>query len=254
MHDFINGCESSADAAVNANVRKVAGLHQLHELALLKEHQSKPRTLSLAMAMAMASKKKPGCTGGQSKLTARQLALVSAHAQAELKCLKSLPPTSHKWTWGIDIMENDVLASNPMTKTKLHSGYAWSLANGVHNKEWSTTASFPTAVSSAYSPPPTITGIDAHHYSSDDESNHSSHSNTVSNANADHFPAAADANDKAEDNIPHADADAHTMLGQPTASYAAMLWEGKDNASDDADQHTTFQAAMAWLECSTGTG
>jgi len=36
------------------------------------------------------------------------------------------------------------------------------------------------------------------------------------------------------------------MLGQPTASYATMLWEGDDNASDDADQHTTFQAAMAW--------
>jgi len=56
MHDFINGCESSADAAVNANVRKVARLHWLHELALLKELQSKPRTLSLATATA--SKKK----------------------------------------------------------------------------------------------------------------------------------------------------------------------------------------------------
>ena len=76
----------------NANVRKAAGLHQLHELALLKELQSKPRTLSLAMATAL--KKKPGCAGGQSKLTARQSALVSAHAQVELKHLKSLPPTS----------------------------------------------------------------------------------------------------------------------------------------------------------------
>jgi len=36
------------------------------------------------------------------------------------------------------------------------------------------------------------------------------------------------------------------MLGQPTASYAAMLWEGEDDASHDTDQHTTFQAAMAW--------
>jgi len=93
MHDFINGCESSADAAVNVNVRKAAGLHQLHELALLKELQSELRTLS--SAMATASKKKPGCAGGQSKLMASQLALVSAHAQAELERLKSLPPTSH---------------------------------------------------------------------------------------------------------------------------------------------------------------
>jgi len=101
-------------------------------------------------------------------------------------------------------------------------------------------------VSSAYGPPPTITGIDAHHYSSDDGSDHSSHSNTASDADANHFPAAANADDKAEDNIPDANAEAHTLLTQPTASYATMLWEGEDDASDDADQHTTFQAAMAW--------
>jgi len=65
MHDFINGCESSADAAVNANVRKAASLHQLHELALLKELQSEPRTLSSAMATAL--KKKPGRTGEESQ-------------------------------------------------------------------------------------------------------------------------------------------------------------------------------------------
>jgi len=35
-------------------------------------------------------------------------------------------------------------------------------------------------------------------------------------------------------------------LQSSTASYATMLWEGKDNASDDANQHTAFQAAMAW--------
>ena len=49
MHDFINGCESSADAVMNMNVRKAARLHQLHELALLKELQSEPQTLSQAV-------------------------------------------------------------------------------------------------------------------------------------------------------------------------------------------------------------
>jgi len=68
----------------------------------------------------------------------------------------------------------------------------------------------------------------------------------MSDADADHFPTAANAHDKAKDNIPNADADMHTVLSQPTASYAAMLWEGEDDASDDTDQHTTFQAAMAW--------
>jgi len=247
MHDFINGCKSLADAVVNVNVRKAARLHQLHELALLKELESELRTLSLATATA--SKKKPGCAGGQSKLTERQLALVLAHAQAKLEHLKSFPPPP---TSGPGVLTSQRMMfwhlCNPTTKTKLHSGYAQSLANGVHNKEWSITASFPTAVSGAYGPPPTVTGIDAHHYSSDGGSNHSSHSDTVSNADADadHFPTAANANDEAEDNIPEADANMHTMLGQPTASYAAMLWEGKDDASDDADQYTAFQAAMSW--------
>jgi len=38
----------------------------------------------------------------------------------------------------------------------------------------------------------------------------------------------------------------HTVLSQPTAPYAAMLWEGEDDASDDTDQPTAFQAAMTW--------
>ena len=124
-----------------------------------------------------------------------------------------------------------------MTKSKHHSGYAWFLADGVYNKKWSIPANFPTAVSGAYDPPPTITGINAHHYFSDDGSNDSLHSNTVSTADANHFPAAADADDKAKDYIPDADANAHTVLSQPTASYATMLWEGGDDASDDTDQH-----------------
>ena len=51
MHDFINGCESSVDAAMNVNVRKAARLHQLYELTLLKELQSEPQALSQATAL-----------------------------------------------------------------------------------------------------------------------------------------------------------------------------------------------------------
>jgi len=82
---------------------------------------------------------------------------------------------------------------------------------------------------------PTITGIDAGHYFSDDGYDDSSHADTMSAADVNHFPTAANAN-----------ADVHTVLSQPTASYATMLWEGEDDASDDTDQHTAFQAAMAW--------
>jgi hypothetical protein len=155
LHAFIDGCESSADAAINANVRQAAGLQQLHELALLKELQAKPWTLLSAVALAPATKTTPRGTAGPSKLSAvtQQLQHLAAHAQAELEHLKSLPPTSHKWTWGVDITENDVLASNQKTKGKgksHHSGYVWSLPHGVYKKEWSITASIPI-VSAAYS-------------------------------------------------------------------------------------------------------
>jgi hypothetical protein len=126
---------------------------------------------------------------------------LAAHAQAKLEHLKSLLPTSHKWTWGVDITENDVLASNQKTKGKgksHHSGYVWSLPHGVYKKEWSITASIPT-VSAAYSRPPTVTGIDARLYFSDAES---SHADTESNA-----APAADVN--------------------MTASDASMAWQGE---------------------------
>ena len=42
IQDFLNGCESSADAALNANIRKAAGFHALHEHALLKELHAEP--------------------------------------------------------------------------------------------------------------------------------------------------------------------------------------------------------------------
>jgi hypothetical protein len=69
LHAFIDGCESSADAAINANVRQAAGLQWLHELALLKELQAEPQTLLLAVALALATKTTRG-TAGPSKLSA----------------------------------------------------------------------------------------------------------------------------------------------------------------------------------------
>jgi hypothetical protein len=156
---------------------------------------------------------------------------VAGHARAELERLKALPPTSHKWTWGVDITENDIFASNQKTEGKgksHHSGYVRSLPHGVCKKEWSITASTPT-VSAAYSRPPTVTGIDAGLYFSYDESDDSS--DAVSNADSDAAPAPAP--------------DAKT-LGRSTASYAAMVWHGADEASNHADRPTAFQAAMAW--------
>src|SRR6202041_948733 len=81
----------------------------------------------------------------------------------ELDRLKSLPPGSYKWTWGVDITENDVLGANEK-KTKRrgkqqHSGYALSLPDGAKGrKEWSSTPTLSTVVSNAYTQPPTLSG------------------------------------------------------------------------------------------------
>ncbi|KAF8225479.1 hypothetical protein L208DRAFT_1306227, partial [Tricholoma matsutake] len=123
MHNFINGCKSSADAALNANTRQAAGFHRLHELALLKELQA--QTPASAAAMALAASSKASVT--------RQSNRIAAHVKAKLKRLQSLPATSHKWTWGVDLTEKDVLGSNQTTTGKgktLNSGYTYSLPDG----------------------------------------------------------------------------------------------------------------------------
>jgi hypothetical protein len=93
MHSFLSTCESAADAEMNANLRKVAGFHHLHELALLKEIQSKPSKLTLAMALATSSSSK-NIRGAGRQVRPSETEWVSAHAQAELEHLKALPPTS----------------------------------------------------------------------------------------------------------------------------------------------------------------
>jgi len=214
---FVDSCQSSADAALNANVRKAAGLHQLHELALLKELQAEPQALA-------TGSKPPQRAGQSSRRTAvgRKSELVAANAQAELESLKSLPPGSYKWTWGVDITENDVLVANEKNKSRgkrQHSGYGLSLADGAKGrKEWSSTPTVSTVASNACGRPPTVSGNRA------DEPSPPS-------------PAPAPA--------PFPDALPDAEPGQPSASFAAMVCQGKDDASS-ADQPTAFQAAMAW--------
>ncbi|KAF8225766.1 hypothetical protein L208DRAFT_1305072 [Tricholoma matsutake] len=120
MHNFINGCESSADAALNANTRRTAGFHQLHELALLKEltllkelallKELQAQTLASAVATALVASSNASVT--------RQSNHIAAHVKAELEWLQSLPAASHKWTWGVDLTEKDVLGSNQTTMGK----------------------------------------------------------------------------------------------------------------------------------------
>jgi hypothetical protein len=57
---FVDSCQTSADAVLNNNVRKAAGLHQLHELDLLKELQAEPQALAMGY-------KPPQCAGQSSR-------------------------------------------------------------------------------------------------------------------------------------------------------------------------------------------
>src|SRR3981189_1272039 len=84
VHALINGCESSADATVNMNVRKVAGFHQLHELTVLKEPYAKPPALSSTTAMATAT-----------AMAAVALALAPALATATETATATAPPPAH---------------------------------------------------------------------------------------------------------------------------------------------------------------
>ena len=258
---FIDGCQSAADAAMNRNIRKAVGFHRLHELAMFKDLQAESKAESTIL-------KNPGRMGGPSKQTAvaTRSGLVAARAEAELQRLKSLPAT--KWTWGADITKNDVLASNQSTKSKgkkakAHSGYMIPLATGPLGRgEWSTTASIPTGASVAYSRPPTVTGMDAGLYVSDNETSHPDADPNTPDADApdadnltQHTDTAfqavmayasdsdADASDAesyadivgASDAEPDAD-----NLGQPTAtaSQAAMAY-ASDSDESDPDAHNS---------------
>src|SRR6202789_422643 len=136
----------------------------------------------------MASKQKTQGPPGPSKQSAvtrqKQSQLVAAQAQVEPDRLKALLPTSHKWTWGVDITEDEVLRSNERTKSMRkthHSGYARSLDDGIYEKEWSSTATLQTAVSPACSRPPTVTGIDAGPYFANDSSDSEAESDADAN-------------------------------------------------------------------------
>lgn len=221
---MIDGFQSSDDAAMNANVRTAAGFQRVHELALLKELQ----------AERAASNDSGPVEGPKKTAIKKRSELVAARAQAELERLRSLPPSSHKWTWGVDITEKDVLGTGK-GKGKAHSGYVVSLEDGpmMAGKAWSSTPSSVPTRSVTYSEAPPVTGIDAAMYYTG-----SSHSND------DSVPKASDAD-------ADADSDADIMVGQPTAMEAAMAYNDQDSSGTGSSSRlppTAFEAGRAWRD------
>src|ERR1700690_654372 len=78
IQGVIDGFQSSADAALNANVRTAAGVHKVHELTLLKEGRAERSTSNDS-----------GHVEGPSKKTAitKRSEVVAARAHAELEQL-----------------------------------------------------------------------------------------------------------------------------------------------------------------------
>ena len=72
---------------------------------------------------------------------------VEDRAREELMRLQALPPSSHKWTWGEQLTEKDVLglARSGTRPGKIHSGYDVSLKGGKNSGEDSFTPSLPTS-------------------------------------------------------------------------------------------------------------
>jgi hypothetical protein len=60
---------------------------------------------------------------------------VQEKAQEELQCLQALPPSSHKWTLGEQLMKADILglARSGTWPAKIHSGYDVSLKGGKNS-------------------------------------------------------------------------------------------------------------------------
>jgi hypothetical protein len=82
--------KTSASTLLDLGIRKASAFHLLHEAAILKETAG-------IVHPAPASKK-------------LQIAAVNKQAKSQLRQLQNLPPSSHKWSWGETLTEDDVLA------------------------------------------------------------------------------------------------------------------------------------------------
>ena len=109
-------------------MRRAAGFHTLHQMAILKELDSE----NIPHSVPFPSITRPSGT------TARKRAadIIATRAKTDLERLMALPPASHKWTWGVDLTEAEVLSIEHMrykARRNSHSEYNLSLPDGGVN-------------------------------------------------------------------------------------------------------------------------
>jgi len=112
----------------DVSMRRVAGFHTLHQMAILKELDSE----NIPHSVPFPSITQPLGT------TARKRAadIIATRAKTDLEHLMALPPVSHKWTWGVDLTEAKVLSIEHMrykARRNSHSEYNLSLPDGGVN-------------------------------------------------------------------------------------------------------------------------
>ena len=113
IHNFANTTMTSTEAQWNITMRRASTFNLLHEAVVIKE-------TDLDSSADAAHRGK------------NVIKMVAKTAKDNLLRLQSLPPTSHKWTWGETLTKGEVLnlgRSGTRPTKKMHSGYDVSLAD-----------------------------------------------------------------------------------------------------------------------------
>jgi hypothetical protein len=143
FRDRISAMSTTSSNLLDRGIRRASAFNLLHEAALLKETAGVPP---------------PAPSSKKIKITR-----VKQTASSELDRLKKLPASSYKWTWGVNLTEEDVLAlrrSGTCPGRGPHSGYDISLRSGKNQGIDSTVRSIHTSLGPhedlpADVPPPT---------------------------------------------------------------------------------------------------
>jgi len=131
VHELSNTMVTSHEAQWNISMRRASTFNLLHEAAVIKD----------VADVAGSPSATPVISPDSVAETANSVAEI---ARKNLARLQSLPPSSHKWTWGERLSEKEVLdlgRSGTRPKKKMHSGYDVSLIDG---KRYGEDSSFPS--------------------------------------------------------------------------------------------------------------
>ena len=181
LHELAAGLEVSHSNEWDLNMRRAAGFYMLHEKALQKETSGNSvdtgvgSSLQVPLSATTPTRLQSGI-GKRVTRTSERSRQVAERAAIELERMKNLPPASHKWTWGQDLTEEEVLGITRVqyrrrANREPHSGYDTELPSGSPDifpgSSWPTitTASglYSDISSAAQAPPPqTQLGLDSY--------------------------------------------------------------------------------------------